>query len=131
MRLDAASELLAGAALLVGALVATFSQVAVWRERLLARDDTVGPMRIRALNEAAAHILLGTMASVGATVAIVTLVSFSWPCASVVGHWVQVALSSLTLGLFAYVVVTIMIVINLLWDAYQEEGTRAPRDLDE
>ena len=135
-------QLLAGAALLAGALLTAFAQVAVWRERLLGRLSGTHASQIRALNEAATHILVSLVSVIVATVAVVLLGSIdstSLPVwmdwlpgllhwAEGGRHWTGVILSALAAAAFAYVVVSLLIVVNLLWDAYGEEQKDSKRE---
>lgn len=114
-------DLLAGIALLIGAELAAFSQLAAWRERLNQRNLGKEIVRRRALDEAVAHVLVSTLA---ATVAAGLLVAISVidpgkNPREIVEVSVR-AMSGLILGLLAYLALTLWIVVNLLWDAYQD-----------
>lgn len=120
---SAADPLLAGTALLIGGLLAAFSQLASWRERLLARERKVDRRRIRALDEAGAHILWAVVVSVGATVDLVILANLDVTNESPL--WLAIAgrvLGAVGAAVFAYLALTLVLVTNLLWDAYQDGG---------
>jgi hypothetical protein len=135
LRLASADLLLAAAALLVGALLTAFTQIATWRERLVASGLETVSVRIRALDEAAAHVLSSLLMSVACAVAVllVGVVSsallpsyLAWVDGATlellrsVRAWVEIALTAVAGAAFAYVVVSIVIVTGLLLDAYTE-----------
>jgi hypothetical protein len=148
IQLSQADQLLAGAALFTSALLVAFAQIAVWRERLLARNGDADSLQIRAMNEAAAHILLSLIVALFSVVVIVVLLNLdapllpdwmtwlpellSWDQGG--REWAGVILSALAVAAFAYLVLTLILVVNLLWDAFrdEEEGAEeaAARDLD-
>lgn len=123
LALPKADQLLAGTALLIGGLLASFSQLAGWRERLLARERTVDGRRIRALDEAAAHILFSVVVSVAATADLVALANLD--VGAKTAPWLVLVartLGAIGAAAFTYLALTMVLVVNLLWDAYQEEG---------
>lgn len=147
--LQAADQLLAGAALLVGALFAAFGMVASWRERLLERDRKVDGIKLRALNEATAHILFSVVVSLIATGVLAVLSNLvasisaavpapapttataapgttpplpGTPPVPLTEHIAAVALSAIGCAALAYLLVSMLIVVNLLWDAYSTAG---------
>lgn len=122
---QAPDQLLAGAALLAGALLTGFSQVAAWRERILTRDEQA---RTRALNEAAAHILFSLLAAVFIMTLVVLLVVIPG-CG--LPDWVsglRIWLGAVAVAALAYVGLTLLIVSNLLWDAFNFEQEDAERE---
>lgn len=127
LELSKADQLLAGTALLVGALLTAFSQVASWRDRLLARERKVDAVHVRALDEAAAHILVSVLLSGFTAVLLVVLANIDSDVA--LAHqtllWLVRILSSLSVACFSYLALTLIIVVNLLWDAYQGAGSQA------
>lgn len=127
LELSKADQLLAGTALLVGAFLTAFSQVASWRERLLARERKVDAVHVRALDEAAAHILVSVLISGFAAVLLVVLANINPDVA--LAHqtllWLVRILSALSVTCFSYLALTLIIVVNLLWDAYQGAGSQA------
>ncbi len=117
--LEVGDALLAGVALLIGALIAGFTQVAAWKDRLQARGRATDAVAIRSLNEAAAHILIAVVASVfGTATAIVSMASSSIECPPL---WL-IVLTRIVVGLsaasFAYIALTLVIVVVLLWDSF-------------
>jgi len=119
-----ADQLFAGAALFSGALLGAFSQVANWRDRLLARERKVDAVYLRALDEAAAHILFAVLVSASAALALIVVTNVDLvalhrhrPAVLVV----RVASAYGTAAL-AYLALTLVIVVNLLWDAYVGAG---------
>lgn len=126
--LPKADQVLAGTALLIGGLLASFSQLAGWRERLLDRERAVDGRRIRALDEAAAHILFSIVVSVCATLALVVVSNLDVIADS--PSWLKVCarvLGAVGAAGFAYLALTMVLVANLLWDAYQEVGDEPGR----
>ncbi|QIK64163.1 hypothetical protein G7068_13855 [Leucobacter viscericola] len=124
-----ADQILAGAALLCGSLMAAFAQVASWRERVLARARSVEKVRVRALNEATAHILFCLMVSVVTVTATFILANIELGDHPPV--WltcVAVGASAISAATFLYIGLSIVIVANLLWDAYQHEEDEAERE---
>jgi hypothetical protein len=73
---DAASALIGGFSLIAGVLIAVFTQLAAWRDRLADRAEerwlTDAPAR-RAVDRAVAHVLVGVVGSVAAVVFAVML----------------------------------------------------------
>lgn len=127
LELVKADQLLAGTALLVGAFLTTFSQVATWRERLLARERKVEAVHIRALNEAAAHILVSVLLAGFTAVLLIVLANIDTNVALThpALRWLVRILSALSVACFSYLALTLIIVVNLLWDAYQGAGSQA------
>lgn len=125
VELTGADQMLAGMALLIGALVVSFSQVASWRERLLERDRKVDQMSIRSLDEAAAHILFGVVLAGVATAAFGTLANIHLGIndPGVVRTVAAVALSAVGVAIYVYILLTLVITVNLLWDAYERSGS--------
>ncbi|MFJ6313691.1 hypothetical protein [Pseudarthrobacter oxydans] len=123
-----ADQLIAGTALLMGALLAAFAQIAGWRERLLARAKTTDGVEFRALNEAAAHILVAVVVSLAATVVLALLANLDVERQnpSVCYSLVLRALTALGVAAFTYVSASMVIVVNLLWDAYERSGRIQP-----
>lgn len=115
---DKAEVALAAAALLVGALLAGFSQVASWRERVLARSTNRNSVRVRALNEAGALILFSIHVSVIASVAVFIVTLVGTPEPGTAARWFVVILGSVGPAALAYVALSLVFVANLLWDAF-------------
>lgn len=127
IQLEKAEELLAGAAFLIASLLAAFAIVAGWRDRILARDRSVDQVALRALDEATAHILFSTIMSVIATACFGFMANYSpdgkypkW--CDVLLDGIGISVSAVGAAAFAYIMLTLWIVVNLLWDAYQRTG---------
>lgn len=135
LRLPNSDLLLAAAALLVGALLTAFTQIATWRERLVASGLETVSVRIRALDEAAALVLSGLLVAVACAVAVLLVgVVSSAHMPSYLGwiggqtleilrsvrDWIEIALTAVAGAVFGYIVVSIVIVTGLLLDAYTE-----------
>lgn len=112
LRLTGANDLIAGTAVLIGALLVGFSQLASWRERLTARNARIDGAEMRMLDEAVAHVLVATLASGVLSSAIAIGSNASWPPAIVIA-------SSLAASITAYLALSLLIVVNLLWLAYR------------
>lgn len=122
--------ILAAAALLVGALLAGFSQVAGWRERILERGRSVDKLRVKALNEAGALILMSIHVSVLAAAAVfgVSLISFDPETGPNWLRWVTIVLSSIGPAALVYVALSLVFVANLLWDGFTNEQNDIERE---
>lgn len=124
-----ADQILAGAALLCGSLLAAFAQIASWRERALARNRRVEDLDVRALNEATAHVLVSLMVSTGTVVATFVLANLKLDeDSSDTLRNVAVGASAVSGATFLYIGLSIIIVANLLWDAYNNEERNARRE---
>lgn len=123
-----ADQLLAACALLAGALLTGFAQIASWRERILYRHRAVDGVDVRALNEAAAHVLVSLIASVIAAVAVFVLANLDLHCPPLVVHVAACILSAVSAAALVYVAASLLIVVNLLWDAFLNEQREAERE---
>jgi hypothetical protein len=124
-----AEVVLAAAALLVGALLAGFSQVAGWREKILDRGRAVDAVRVRALNEAGALILMSIHVSVFASVAVFTVAIIDVDQATPEWlRWVAIVMSSLGPAALTYVALSLVFVANLLWDGFVNDESDSRRD---
>lgn len=121
VELPNADQLLAGAALLSAALITAFAQVVSWRERVLARNQEVERIKVRALNEAGAHVLVSLLMSVVLSVAVFVLANMELVSVPMHVHIIAWVLSAVSASSFAYVSLSLVIVTNLLWDAFQRE----------
>lgn len=126
--IDAAEVVLAGAAILVGALLAGFSQIATWRERVLARGRKVDRIRVRALNEAGALVLMSVHVSVVASVGVFVLAVMDLDHLIGFEKGVAVVLSAIAPASLAYVAISLVFVANLLWDGFENEQEDVRRD---
>lgn len=121
-------QLLSAVALFLGVLVAAFTQVASWRERILSRGRRIDDIDVRSLNEAGAHILISVLAALA--IATLILVLINLPS----GHnliWLQVIarfLRGCCAAGFTYMGLTLVVVVNLLRDAYLNEEREARRE---
>ena len=123
-----AGQLLAGAALLAGALLTGFGQVAAWRERLLLRPISISASRVRSLNEAAGHILVGLVISLVASLCVMLLSNLSTHSGPIWVHGLAVGLSAAAAACISYIAISLVIVVNLLWDAYKEDQDEVRHD---
>lgn len=121
IELTKADQLLAGAALLSAALIGAFAQIVTWRERILRHNREVERIKVRALNEAGAHVLVSLVMSVLVTVAVFVLANLTLSCAPLYLHIIAWILSGISAASFAYVALSLVIVANLLWDAFERE----------
>lgn len=121
--LSDAATLAEGAGLLVGAFLAGFAMIAMWRERLLARDRETEQASVRALREATAHVLVSVLVSMLVTSTLGAVANITVPPGSRdAAYWAAVILGGVGVAGLAYLVVTLVIVVNLLWDAYEAAG---------
>lgn len=116
--LSAADQLLAGFALLVGASLAAFAQLASWRERFTERNLRTEAIPAKAIDEAVAHVLFTVVAAVAGTILTAVLANLQIEGASAAVLEVARVLSALSVAVGAYLVLTLVIVVNLLSDAY-------------
>lgn len=126
--IDEPEIMLAAAALLIGALLAGFSQVAGWREKVLERGRAIDKVRVKALNEAGALILLSIHVSVLASAAVFGVALITLPSESGWLTWLAVVLSSIGPAALTYVALSLVFVANLLWDGFSNEQTDFERD---
>jgi hypothetical protein len=113
--LDILDQLLGGTALLIGALLTAFSQVAAWRERVIARDEAA---RTRALSEAAALILGSVVAAIAVTALVILVSLIPEACGNIVLHWTRVSIGAAAAALMTLIGLILYIVTGLLWDAF-------------
>lgn len=119
---------LAAAALLVGALLAGFSQVATWRERILERHRSVDRNRVKSLNEAGALILMSIHVSVLASAAVFGVTLIDTETAPDWLKLVAVVLSSVGPAALTFVALSLVFVANRLWDGFTEQQADSERD---
>jgi hypothetical protein len=119
IELQKADQLVAGLALLVGANLAAFAQIASWRERLTARARRVDRVNRRSLDEAAAHVLVSALVAFLATAVMIVLANIDLPrCPTDVQSWIVRGLSAFGVSALSLLLLLLVIVVNLLWDAY-------------
>jgi hypothetical protein len=120
--------LLAAVALLVGALLAGFAQVAGWRERVLERGRVVDKARIQALNEAGALILMSIHVSVVASAAVFGVALLELEQRAKWVDWIAILLSSIGPASVTYVALSLVFVANRLWDGFTGEQDDIERE---
>jgi hypothetical protein len=111
-KVSAVDQMLTAVSVLVGALLAAFTQLAGWRERLSARQLKIDGIKMRALDEAVAHVLVAVLASAW-------MAGCLFVAASTTSAAVDIVCGAVTLATAVYLGVTLLIVVNLLWDAYR------------
>lgn len=114
-----------GAALLIGALLAGFAMLAGWKDRLVERERQTERLQVRALDEAGAHILMSVIMAVVATAALGTLANV--PVGGDAGAfrlWLCASLGGVGVGALVYIGLSVVIVVNLMWDAYEATSSR-------
>ncbi|WP_435199501.1 hypothetical protein [Janibacter sp. GS2] len=125
-QIRAADSLIAGLSLLAAALLAVFVQLSTWRQRLSpgGKPEAVvsyeGPQR-RAIDEAAAQTLWASLITVLTALCLVVIantVSID-RAGDAVASWAQRGLTAAVVALGAYLVLTFLLIVNLLWDAYE------------
>lgn len=119
LKLPAADQVIAGAALFIGAMLAGFSQLAAWRERLTTRNLKIDGAKMRMLDEAIAHVLVSALAAAWLTGALVVAANSHY-------GWVNVLMSSIAASTMVYLGVSLLVVVNLLWDAYRGANPASP-----
>jgi len=117
--------LLAGFSLLAGSLLGVFSQLAGWRSRLSERETTYKTTERRyrrAVDEAVAHTLIAALASMAAAILMIVLANLlpDTASASSVLPWPARIITGLAVGVGSYLLMTFLIIVNLLWDAYEK-----------
>lgn len=112
LELPEAGQLVPGTALMVGAMLTGFGQLAGWRARLTDSARSIDEVKMRAIDEAVAHVL----ASVLVAAVLTALLAVA---ANVSTSVILVPVSSLAVAGLAYLVVSLFIVVNLLWDGYR------------
>lgn len=117
-RLAAADQMLAGFALLAGAALAAFSQLASWRERFTERGLRSEGISSRALDEAVAHVLFTVVAAVAGAVTTGILANLDPQSRSIWIEQLSRVVTACSMAIAAYLVLTLIIVVNLLFDAY-------------
>lgn len=117
-----ADKLLAGVAVLAGALVASFTQVAGWRERLTMTPG-VEDYELRRLDETAAHTLAGAAAGLVASVLLMAVTLVPRPAVHEWEFWrgLYSLLSGLTVFVTAYSGVLTLVSIPIIWGVYQQQ----------
>jgi hypothetical protein len=126
--LPAADQFLAAAALFLGALLTVFGQVVTWRDRLAQRLVRTDRLDERALDEAAAHILLAVLITLITAIALVVRANLGEnPCEGAVNVVARACAVVATAGM-TYLVLIIWLVTNLLWDAYSKSRSWPQED---
>lgn len=133
VKLTAPSDLLAGISLLTGGLLAFFTQVASWRDRLSARRSShehADAARRDGLDESVAHILVAIYAAVVLVVLLAVASNVAnTPSGSKGGApEVNTPLSALIIGFGSYLLLLLLIVLPALWDSYSTHNS-VPRHM--
>ena len=120
-RLRDAGSLVAGLSLLGAALLALVVQFAAWRGRLSERKKPSEAVARRAIDEAVANTLLATLTCVAlaALTAVLSNISAPDPTWTVIPAAAEV-LTALIIGGCVYLGLILLVVLNLLFDAYQQ-----------
>jgi len=120
----AADQFIAAVALFLAALLAVFGQIAAWRDRLAARRRRTDGVALRALDETIAHILFSIIITLVTAVVLVVRANLGDDLqqVGVTGQVTARCCAVVAAAGFAYLVLTIWIVTNLLWDAYERSG---------
>lgn len=125
-------SLVAGLSLLAAALLAVVPQFASWRQRLTERSKAVEGVARRKIDEAVTHTLLGVVLSVGIAFLAVILANsrYTTPYGdkSMLLPWVEVGAGAITAAGGTYLVLTILLIVNLLFDAYQDANGLTPQN---
>ncbi len=117
-QLDFGDTLIAVMGILAGALIATFSQLANWRQ-LFKTDNEIGTSPERwLLDSSIAHILAGAYSAV--LVSIITLVAMAvqLPALPSLSPWIHRVGSVVIVLLSAHVAVSILVALPNLYSAY-------------
>lgn len=119
-----ADSMVAGFSLLAAALLAVVPQLASWRQRLSDRNRASEGVARRKLDEAVANTLVGVLASIALALVSVILANIVIPSSPSAGDaaYPEVA-RLLTASLVAggtYLGLVILLVVNLLFDAYTD-----------
>lgn len=118
VQLNDAGALAGACGILIGALLTSFGTVGVWKERLVARDRDTEKVNVRALDEAAAHILVSVLAAMIALMSLAIVSNAIQSDPGAVREWVVAAFAGLGVAGLVYLAITLVIVVNLLWDAF-------------
>lgn len=133
-QIRSADSLIAGFSLLAAALLAVFVQLSAWRQRLSTKGKHQslviyeGPQR-RAVDEAAAHTLWASLVTVLGAVLLVVIANtvVVQSDGSMDAVWLQRSLTAAVVALSAHLGLTFLLVVNLLWDAYENaRGDQGP-----
>lgn len=123
--LTAADQFLAAVALFLGALLTVFGQIAAWRDRLSARHVPTDRLDLRALDEAAAHILFAVLVTLATAIPLVVRANLGDDVSALgaAGAITARICAALASAGCAYLVLNIWLVTNLLWDAYEKSAS--------
>lgn len=122
----ATDPLIGGYSLLAGVLLAGVPQLAAWRQRLTDRSRAADGVAKRKLDEAVAHTLLGVLTSTALAAVSVVLGNISVPGADrpdVVIPAVARGFTTVIVVGSAYLVLTLVLVVNLVFDAYEDANS--------
>ncbi len=113
--------LVVAGAVLTAALLPTFAAIAMWREQ--ARAARCEPDRVAtgALDEAGAHVLVSVLVAAVATLGMAVVATVGLPDdAGTARTWLVVAAGAIGLGCWTYLVLSLVMAVNLMWDAYAD-----------
>lgn len=132
------SSLIAGFSLMAASLVAVIPQLASWRQRLTDKNSRVDGVGRRKLDEAVSHTLVGVVASIILAVLAVVLSNIVTPSQDgtdprIALPWAARLITGGLVGGGAYLILTLLLVVNLLFDAYRDANGlgRGNRRLDD
>ncbi|WP_030527730.1 hypothetical protein [Phycicoccus jejuensis] len=121
------SQLTAVFGLMSTAMFAAFALIARWREVLSARTKVVDKIPKRALDEAVAHVLIASLTGISGAALTVVLTVIPTSAPGTTPHLVAVILTAASLALGTVFFLTLLIIINLLHDAYQRVNPPPPK----
>ncbi|MCM3555680.1 hypothetical protein M3697_11255 [Janibacter melonis] len=133
-RLREPQSLTSGYGLLAGALLASFSLLAAWRNNLTQRPswqvETSRTAR-RAIDEAVAHVLMSILVCVGLaalTVIMANVMTEADGSADTLRDTPALVLTSVLVSLSTYLILSLVLIVNLLRDAYHQVNEADEKD---
>lgn len=126
--LQSPTQLTSAFGLMSGALLAIFSLIARWREDLTRRDRKTDAVTKRHLDETVSLILMSCLASALGAAITVLLSTFQIPGVWSPMRWVALVLSASGLAVGAFLLLNLVIVVHLLWEAYTGVNKRATEE---
>lgn len=124
VELEAPDQVLAAVAVYAGALLAAFALIAGWRDSIVARGRSVDGARLRSLREAGAHILMSVVVAAALSALLAADANLTISDAPTwLAEGGERAFHGALVWLFAYLLLTLVLVTNLLWDAFDLEGS--------
>lgn len=130
-----ADSLVAGFSLLAAALLAVVPQLAAWRQRLTDRDRGSEGVARRKLDEAVSNTLVGVLVSIVLAVLSIIIANIivpSTPNGIDIAYPEVVRLLTAILATGgAYLALTLLLVVNLLFDAYSDANSSPSQQQDD